>query len=299
MDAQLKALLKPEILNTMNGLELVARIMVEGYMSGSNKSNAIGTGQEFSQYRNYEPGDDLRQLDWKMYARSGRYYIKQAEIETNITVKFMIDGSQSMAYTESGLTKFELAKVLCAALLYLARKQGDTFGVYLVNDVQITEVHPRFEQQQFMRTLHALAEATPAGRWEKGPAVEHLLDHQGKEMMIFFTDLYDDEDDIFRFIQRLKTPRNEVMVFHLLGRQERDLNHRASVTFEDLERQTQLKVNTAQQQQGYREKMESWLHNNRQHLLSKGIHLEVVMMDSAPEHILREFLKVRKNLAAG
>src|SRR5688572_32967777 len=103
MDARIKELLKPEILNTMNGLKLVARIIVEGYMSGSNKSQSIGIGQEFSQYRNYEPGDDLRQLDWKMYARSERYFIKQAEIETNITVKFMIDASRSMSYEENGL----------------------------------------------------------------------------------------------------------------------------------------------------------------------------------------------------
>ena len=87
MNAQIKELLKPEILNSINGMELIARIIVEGFMSGSNKSQTIGAGQEFSQYRNYEPGDDLRQLDWKMYARSERYYIKQAEIETNIIRK--------------------------------------------------------------------------------------------------------------------------------------------------------------------------------------------------------------------
>src|SRR6187455_1183095 len=130
MDARIRELLKPEILNTVNGLELVARIIVEGFMSGSNQSQSIGSGQEFSQYRNYEPGDDLRQLDWKMYARSERYFIKQAEIETNITVKFMLDASNSMAYEEQGITKLQYAKVLTAALAYLARRQGDTFGLY-------------------------------------------------------------------------------------------------------------------------------------------------------------------------
>src|SRR5690242_15282151 len=95
MDPRVRDLLKPEALNSVNGLELIARIVVEGFMTGSNKSQAIGYGQEFSQYRNYEPGDDLRQLDWKMYARSERYFIKQAEIETNITVKFIIDASNS------------------------------------------------------------------------------------------------------------------------------------------------------------------------------------------------------------
>src|SRR5215213_9203452 len=134
MDARLRELLKPELINTMDGLELIARIIVEGFMSGSNKSQAIGIGQEFSQYRNYEPGDDLRQLDWKMYARSERYYIKQADVETNITVRFMIDASRSMAYEEGGISKMLYAKVMTAALAYLARKQSDAFGLFTVNE---------------------------------------------------------------------------------------------------------------------------------------------------------------------
>src|SRR3954467_11664970 len=140
VNAQIKELLKPETLNTVNGLELVARIIVEGFMSGSNKSQSVGAGQEFSQYRSYQPGDDLRQLDWKMFARSERYYIKQAEIETNITVKFMLDASQSMAYTEEGISKLQYAKIMTAALAYLARKQSDTFGLYAVNDKYIKVV---------------------------------------------------------------------------------------------------------------------------------------------------------------
>ena len=166
MNAQIKELLKPEILNSINGMELIARIIVEGFMSGSNKSQTIGAGQEFSQYRNYEPGDDLRQLDWKMYARSERYYIKQAEIETNITVKFMIDASNSMSYSEHKLSKLQYAKVLTAALAYLARKQSDSFGLFTVNNKHIQIVEPRFEQQQFLRFLNALIEVKSEGTWE-------------------------------------------------------------------------------------------------------------------------------------
>ncbi len=118
MNPEIRSLLKPEVINTVNGLELIARVIVEGFMSGSNKSQSVGAGQEFSQYRSYEPGDDLRMLDWKMYARSGRYYIRQADIETNITVKFMLDASHSMTYTEGGLNKFQYAKVMIAALAY-------------------------------------------------------------------------------------------------------------------------------------------------------------------------------------
>src|SRR5690606_29746358 len=125
VNKELHNLLKPELLNTVNGLELVARIIVEGFLSGSNRSQSIGVGYEFSQYRSYEPGDDLRLLDWKMYARSERYYIRQSEVETNITVKFILDASRSMDHQEDGISKLQFGKVMTAALAYLARKQSD------------------------------------------------------------------------------------------------------------------------------------------------------------------------------
>jgi len=104
--------LQPKIINSLSGLKLIARIVVDGYLSGLNKSRRVGAGLEFSQYRAYESGDDLRLLDWKMLARSGRYYIKQSEIDTHITVKFILDASKSMLHKENGLTKLEYAKVL-------------------------------------------------------------------------------------------------------------------------------------------------------------------------------------------
>ena len=187
IDARVKELLNPSVLNTVSGLELVARVIVEGFMSGSNKSQSVGSGQEFSQYRNYQPGDDLRQLDWKMFARSERYYIKEAEIETNITVKFMLDASRSMAYAEGELSKIQYAKVLMAALAFLARKQSDTFGLFAVNDQQINTLLPRFEQQQFMRFLLELINIQGDGKWENSGREEQLFDHHGKEMIVFFT----------------------------------------------------------------------------------------------------------------
>jgi uncharacterized protein (DUF58 family) len=251
VNTQLHDLLKPEILNTINGLELVARIIVEGFMSGSNKSQSVGTGQEFSQYRSYQPGDDLRQLDWKMFARSERYYIKQSEIETNITVKFMLDASHSMAYSENDLSKFQYAKVMIAALAYLARKQSDTFGLYVVNERTIRSVEPRFEQQQFMCFLNELIEVKSESTWKKGNGLDHLYAHHAKEMILFFTDMYDEQQDLQHFISRLKTPRNEVIVFHLIGHKESDLSHEGAFTFEDLESGKRIKVDTRTQQKEY------------------------------------------------
>jgi uncharacterized protein (DUF58 family) len=289
-------LLRPEILNTVNGLELVARVIVEGFMSGSNRSQSIGSGQEFSQYRNYEPGDDLRQLDWKMYARSERYYIKQAEIETNITVKFMIDASHSMAYEEDGMSKLMYAKIMTAALAYLARKQSDTFGLFTVNEKNITMVHPRFEQQQFMRFINELVNVKSEGTWRKSNGIEQLFNQYGKEMIVFITDLYDDDNDLQKFITKLKTSRNEVIVFHVIGKHEKDLDYDGSFTFEDLESKIRLKVDSRLQQKGYKQRLQTWLKNSRSWMLEKQINYQLVTMDEPVDSVLRNFLNARKRL---
>lgn len=297
MNQQVKALLKPEILNSIQGLELIARIIVEGYMSGSNKSQSVGAGQEFSQYRSYEPGDDLRQLDWKMYARSERYFVKLAEIETNITVKFFLDASHSMSYTEGGLSKLQYARIIIAALAYLARRQRDTFGLYAINDAAITVLPPRHEQQQFMRFLQALLDVKSAGRWQTSRNTAALLEHHAKEMIVFVTDLYDHDNDLIRFISQLKTSRNEVIVFHLMGKQEHTFTWNGAFTFEDLETGQRVKVDTSSQATAYREQVEQWIRTSRNQLLEKHISYQLMTMGDPVEEALQHFLKNRKQLA--
>jgi uncharacterized protein (DUF58 family) len=296
MDARIKELLNPATLNSINGLELIARVIVEGFMSGSNKSQSVGAGQEFSQYRSYQAGDDLRQLDWKMFARSERYYIKEAEIETNITVKFMLDASRSMEYEENGITKLQYAKVMIASLAYLARKQGDTFGLFTVNDQQIKSVLPRFEQQQFIRFLTELVRVQGEGKWEKSKDIEQLFDHHGKEMIVFITDLYDDREDIQHFISRLKTKRNEVIVFHLMGEHETQLDFEGSFTFEDLETGIKTKADTRTEQINYKNRVQDWLSKSRSWMLEKQINYHLIQMNESAEEVLRNFLTIRKRL---
>lgn len=294
MNAQLKDLFKPEIINTVNGLELIARIIVEGFMSGSNRSQSIGIGQEFSQYRGYEPGDDLRLLDWKMYARSERYFVKLSQIETNITIKFIVDASHSMSYSENGLSKLQYAKTMTAALGYLARKQSDAIGLYGVNDKNLEVVQPRFENQQFMRFINALVNLKSEGGW--GQKTEPLIDHTGKEMIVFVTDLYDQDKDLISFISRLKTSRNEVIVFHLMGKDEHDLSFEGAFTFEDLETGSRVKVDTAVKQKEYKALIDHWIEDTRSNLLEKNISYSLVSMNEPIEDVLRNFLKTRKAL---
>lgn len=296
MNKELHNLLKPELLNTVNGLELVARIVVEGFLSGSNRSQSIGVGYEFSQYRSYEPGDDLRLLDWKMYARSERYYIRQSEVETNITVKFIIDASRSMDHQEFGISKLQFAKVMTAALAYLARKQSDTFGLYTINDKHIRMIEPRFEQQQFMRFLNELIEVKSEGVWGRTKDLEALQHHVGKEMIVFITDLYDNEKDIQRFVSSLKTTRNEVILFHIMGKDETDFETEGVFTYEDLETGERKKVDTIALKKDYSRRVKQWTEQSRSWMLEKQIDYELVRMDQSVESALIRFLNHRKRL---
>jgi uncharacterized protein (DUF58 family) len=297
MNAQIKELLKPEILNSLNGMELIARILVEGFMSGSNKSQTVGIGQEFSQYRNYEPGDDIRQLDWKVYARSERYFIKQADIETNITVRFLIDASRSMLYSENKLSKLQYAKVLTAALAYLARKQSDTFGLLTVNDKETNLVQPRFEQQQFIRFLNKLLAVKAEGRWNANIEFDHRYDRHGKEMIIFMTDLYDTDNDLLKFIAKLKTPRNEVIVFHIMGSAEIELDFEGSFTFQDLETNATRSADTSQYRKRYEERISEWLSQSRLWMFERQINYHLIQLTDPFEISLRNFLRSRSQIA--
>ena len=158
-------------------------------------------------------------------------------------------------------------------------------------------MQPRFEQQQFMRFLHALIEMEASGTWRRAGDLERLFDHHGKELIIFFSDLYDDHDDLRNFVARLKTPRNEVIVFHLMGGDELALSYNGAFTFEDLESGNRIKVDTALQQKEYASRVQQWIRNTRMFMLEKQINYYLVEMNASFEQVLRDFLKVRKSLA--
>jgi uncharacterized protein (DUF58 family) len=200
-----------------------------------------------------------------------------------------------MAYEEDGLSKLQYAKVMSAALGYLARKQSDTIGLFTVNDQKITTVQPRFEQQQFIRFLNELVHLKSEGNWSH-VGLEQLFDHHGKEMIVFITDLYDSEEDIQQFITRLKTPRNEVIVFHLIGRHEVAFDFNGSFTFEDLESGVRTKVDTVIQQKDYSKKLTAWLQDSRIWMLEKQINYQLVYLNDSVDIVLRNFLNTRKSL---
>lgn len=292
-----KDLLQPEIINSVSGLSLISKIVVEGFTSGLNRSVSVGPGMEFSQYRGYEPGDDLRLLDWKMLARSGRYYIKQSEIESQVTLKFMVDTSASMLHTEASLSKMDYAKVLIATLAYMAHKQGDAVGLFALNEKDLVSIFPKADKKQYNRLLLELVNLSNTGKWPAATIASNRIPNRGgKELIFFLTDMYESNTELSSFAKGLKSAKNEVVVLQLIGAAEMDFSYGKTVTFEDLETGAKVKVDTTKAKERYRQDLEQRIKKIKEELLSKGIAHYLFRTDAPLGEALQLFLKQRKNL---
>ncbi len=297
MSTDYQDLLKPEIISNVKHLELVAKVIVDGYLAGLNRSNRVGSGMEFSQYRSYEPGDDLRLLDWKMLARSGRYYIKQSEIETNISVKFILDASNSMQHREDNLSKMEYARVLVAALGYLAQTQGDAIGLFAVNDRELYSLYPKVQKQHFNRFLHQLIEIQPEGRWPvSATETDALHDRRHRELIIVISDMYEQDHELMDFVSSQKTMRNEVVLLQIMGGSELDMSYSGTATLEDLETGARVKVDSRVVREVYKENITSAIKETMVNAMEAGIAHELFRIDEPVTEALNLFLKRRKNL---
>lgn len=290
-------LLKPEIIHTVSGLSLIAKIIVEGYLNGINHSTRIGYGMEFSQYRPYERGDDLRLLDWKMVARSGRYYIKQSEIETNVSIKFILDASKSMLHQEGELTKMDYAKVLIASLSYLSQKQSDAVGLFALNENKLVSLQSKIQKQHFSRLLSELIDIQPEGKWPTSTNdSDKLHDRAHKELVFFITDLYEYDEELTKFIKRLKTTKNEVVVLHLLGKNELDFDYKGSFTFEDLETGTRLKVDAKEARKIYLQNVKETTEKTKDFLYQNNIDYHLFRLDNPINEAIQFFIDKRTRM---
>ena len=297
MGIDYQQLFKPEVISTVSGLTLISRVIVDGYLNGLNHSRRVGSGMEFSQYRAYEKGDDLRLLDWKMLARSNRHYVKQAEIETNISVKFILDASKSMQHKETELSKLDFAKIIIASLAYLAQKQGDAIGLFALNDQTLHSIYPKVQKQHYNRLLLKLLEIEAEGKWpEQRHASSKLHDRTHKELIFFITDLYEHSDELMQFIKRLKTLRNEVVILHLLGQEEADFTYSKAMTFEDLETGTRVKVEPTEARKYYKRAFDEHIESKKLFLLNNDISYQLFRMDEPIGETIKTFIKKRQRL---
>jgi uncharacterized protein (DUF58 family) len=290
-------LLDPKIMMAIKDLSLAAKTTIDGFMSGINKSTIKGSGLEFSQYRSYQPGDDLRSLDWKMFARSDRYYIRESEVETNISIRLLIDASASMNHKDGDFKKIDYARYLAASLAYLGNLQGDAIGLYVFKDGGIFAMSPKQDYQHMARMFYQLESIKPEGNFTKSINYKELYaGNQKKELLILITDLYQQNNEIFDLLDTLNTLKHEVVVFHLMGKNELELNFKGYHSFEDLETGEKLQVDQVSAKKNYTKVLNNYLEKMRISLLDRRIYYRMLSTDQPLDQALRDFLNQRNKV---
>ena len=288
-------LLTPELLFALRNLPLAARQAAEGFLAGAHARRRHGAGMEFSQYRPYQPGDDLRRLDWRLAARSDRYYLRESEVDTSLTVNLVLDASASMNHRDdNGLTKLDYARLLLAALAYLAQKQGDAVGLSLLSPKSLQHLPARADARQLPRLYHALEAVAATGTFPEAAILAPLTARRQRALTVCVSDLYEETNEITRLLSRLRATSGDVLLLHLAAGNELNFSYKGSVTFRDLETGQTIQLDADQQRASYQAQLQAWLRDTAQQARRQGLDYHLVDTSQPLDGALREFLKRRQ-----
>ena len=242
----------PEVLTQIDNLELIARSVVDGFISGLHRSPQLGMSMDFAEHRAYMPGDDVRRIDWRVYARTDRLYVKQFEADTNANLHLLLDISRSMDFGSGALSKLEYAKFLAASLAYLSLRQRDRIGLITFDNDVVDSIPTSI--RHFERVLHALDQLTPGGVSDYQRPLEKIAEQlRRRSLVVLISDLYDTPERLLKAINQLHYRGNDLIVFHLLDPLELSFNLGDNTSVEDLESGVNLPVAVADFRDRYRE----------------------------------------------
>jgi len=288
-------LLTPQLLHALRNLPLAARQAAEGFLAGAHASRRHGAGMEFSQYRPYQPGDDLRRLDWRLAARSDKYFLRESEVDTSVTVNLVLDASASLGHPdENGLTKLDYARLLLAALAYLAQNQGDAVGLTLLLPTGLRQLPPRADTRQLPRLYHALETVAATGTFPDAATLGPLTARRQRALTVCVSDLYEQDGEITRLLSRLRASTGDVLLLHLMAGNELRFSHKGQVTFRDLETGQTLQLDADQQRATYQHQLQAWLRDTAQAARQQGLDYHLVDTSQPLDGALREFLQRRQ-----
>lgn len=289
------SLLLPSALAALGTLELVARSAVEGFFHGLHRSRRFGFSQEFAEYRAYAEGDDPRFVDWNVYARTDRTYIRRFEGETNTRLLIALDASASMGYGSGPVTKLRYAQFLAAALGYMATQQHDPVGL-MVFDTQLRSwLPPSGRSGSLGALLHALDAVQPAQATDIGTALQPLAGHYGQRGLVaLISDLYCDPEALTRAVRPLAQRGHDVMVFQVLDRQELQPDWSESVLLQDLESGEQREVSPDYFSRDYPQRLQAHLEALRNAVAATGAQHTLVVTDEPLDQSLRRYLQLRQ-----
>jgi len=281
----------------IQSLELRARFLIDGFLSGLHRSPAHGFSVEFTEYRPYVPGDDLRYLDWHLLARSDRYYIKQFEDETNLSCSLLLDNSRSMSFGSVGYSKADYGKTLAGTLACFLTRQRDGVGLFRISAGLDESIPPRFRPGHLHRVLHGL-ECPPEGT-SSGllPALEEVAPRlKRRGLLVIISDLLMPLEQWETRLAELKATGSDIVLFQILDPAERELSFDQSALFVDAETGQELYIDPEMARGTYRQRLEEHLHSIRQTCERQGVFWQQLNTTDPLEQVLFDFLKIRTRL---
>lgn len=286
--------LDPAVLARLGTLDLKARTIVEGFLSGLHRSPFKGFSVEFAEYRQYMPGDDLATIDWKVYARSDRHYIKKFEEETNLGCHIMLDVSASMAYGSPGMTKLEYGSCLAASLAYLMNRQRDAVGLTAFDDGIVTMLPASARPGHLRGVLVTLDRLTIGKQTNVSKPLQQLAESLSKRgMVVLISDLLDDPERVIRGLKHFQFRGTDVIVFQVLHVDELSFPFNRATRFEDLETDQQVTAVPAIVRDHYLEAMQGLIERYRRELGAVGIDYHLVDTSQPLELSLLAYLSTR------
>jgi uncharacterized protein (DUF58 family) len=287
--------LDPDVLTATSDLELIARTVVDGFVAGLHRSPDFGFSQEFAEYRPYTAGDDLRHVDWNVFARTERTYLKRYRGETNTLLTVLLDASQSMEYASHALSKMDYARYIAASLFYLAiHNQRDAAGLIVFDDEVRNYVRPSTRRGQLARLMSGLELAEPHARTDYSKPMMHFQEFlKRRGLVVIVSDFYESPERIVRTLEPLRFHGNEVVLFHVLDPQEIAPTFRDAAVLVDLETSQQMEVTPDYARREYRGKMNAHLADLRTRSRGAGMDYFLLSTDRPLDAALREYLTIR------
>ena len=286
--------LDPAILDKLSGLELVARRVVEGFMAGQHASPQRGSSAEFAQHRPYSPGDELRKIDWKVFARSERLVVKEYVEETNLSLNLLVDASESMAFGSLAWTKFDYARWCAAALAHLVLGKRDTAGLVVFNDEMRTKVQPGNGTPQEIAILTALEQATPGGPTAVGQVLGALAPRlRRRGITAVFSDFFEDIDSIMDGVKRLIHRGHEPILVQIVDPLETSFDIDALVKLQGLEGLGDLKIDPKAIREAYLEEVRAHTKELARQARALSVDFIHVVTDEPLDAVLSAYLARR------
>lgn len=291
-----KKYLDPEVLARLSRLDIKARLVVEGFMSGLHSSPYKGFSQEFADYRQYMPGDEPKRIDWKVYGRNDRFYIKEYQEETNLRCYILLDKSGSMGFGEK-ISKLEYAKYLSASLAYMLLKQKDSVGIATF-DKKIEEIiPPSVKKSNFIEILKIINKTTPSGETSLSSMLYQLAQKTRKRgLIILISDLLDDPSVVIKALRSFRYRKHEILVFHIVDIKEYEFSFDKAALFHDLEDGSEMVIEPSMIRASYQKKFKGLLQFYRQQLLESHIDYETIFTTTPYDRALFSYLQKRGSL---